>query len=123
MSLSCRIDLLNGVKFNPSWGIAMSIEMLNREVQGETVQTSNKSNAPVSGDVFGRIGNLETRLARTEREIDAAQAVRFRVFVEEMNAQLPADAMRRGRDVDAYDAICDHLLVLDRAIEGDPEDQ
>jgi putative hemolysin len=77
----------------------------------------------VSGDVFGRIGNLETRLARTEREIDAAQAVRFRVFVEEMNAQLPADAMRRGRDVDAYDSICDHLLVLDRSLEGDSEDQ
>jgi putative hemolysin len=101
----------------------MSIEMLNREIQGEAVQTSNNNNVPVSGDVFGRIGNLETRLARTEREIDAAQAVRFRVFVEEMNAQLPADAMRRGRDVDAYDSICDHLLVLDRSLEGDSEDQ
>ena len=101
----------------------MSIEMLKREVQGEAVQTSNNNNVPVSSDVFGRIGNLETRLARTEREIDAAQAVRYRVFVEEMNAQLPPDAMRRQRDVDAYDAFCDHLLVLDRSIEGDTEDQ
>jgi L-ornithine Nalpha-acyltransferase len=101
----------------------MSIEMLNREAQGETVQTTSNSSAPVSGDVFGRIGNLETRLARSEREIDAAQAVRFRVFVEEMNAQLPPDAMRRQRDIDSWDSICDHLLVLDRAIEGDPEDQ
>lgn len=74
-------------------------------------------------DVFGRIGSLETRLARNEREIDAAQQVRFRVFVEEMGARLPADAMRRGRDIDAFDAVCDHLLVLDNAIEGDPEDQ
>jgi putative hemolysin len=101
----------------------MSIEVLNREAQGETVQTSNKSSAPVTGDVFGRIGNLETRLARTEREIDAAQAVRYRVFVEEMKAQLPPDAMHRQRDVDSWDAICDHLLVLDRSIEGDTEDQ
>jgi putative hemolysin len=101
----------------------MSIEVLNREAQGETVQTSNKSSAPVTGDVFGRIGNLETRLARTEREIDAAQAVRYRVFVEEMKAQLPPDAMHRQRDVDSWDAICDHLLVLDRSIEGDAEDQ
>jgi putative hemolysin len=31
--------------------------------------------------------------------------------------------MRRGRDIDAFDAVCDHLLVLDNAIEGDPEDQ
>ncbi len=74
-------------------------------------------------DVFGRIGSLETRLARNEREIDAAQQVRFRVFVEDMGARLPADAMRRGRDIDAFDAVCDHLLVLDNAIEGDPEDQ
>lgn len=74
-------------------------------------------------DVFGRIGSLETRLARNEREIDAAQQVRFRVFVEEMGARLPADVMRRGRDIDAFDAVCDHLLVLDNAIEGDPEDQ
>lgn len=74
-------------------------------------------------NVFGRIGSLETRLARNEREIDAAQQVRFRVFVEEMGARLPADAMRRGRDIDAFDAVCDHLLVLDNAIEGDPEDQ
>jgi putative hemolysin len=101
----------------------MSIEVLNREAQGETVQTSNKSSAPVTGDVFGRIGNLETRLARTAREIDAAQAVRYRVFVEEMKAQLPPDAMQRQRDVDSWDAICDHLLVLDRSIEGDTEDQ
>ena len=75
------------------------------------------------GDVLGRIGNLETRLARNDREIDAAQSVRFKVFVEEMKARIPADAMRRKRDIDAYDAICDHLLVLDRSIDGDPEDQ
>ncbi len=101
----------------------MSIEMLNREVQGDTVQNIKKTSAPVTGDVFGRIGNLETRLARNEREIDAAQAVRYRVFVEEMHAQLPADAMRMKRDIDSWDAICDHLLVLDHSIEGDTEDQ
>ena len=66
---------------------------------------------------------LETRLARTEREIDAAQAVRYRVFVEEMHAQLPPEVARRKRDIDSWDAICDHLLVLDRSIEGDTEDQ
>jgi putative hemolysin len=49
--------------------------------------------------------------------------VRYRVFVEEMQATLPPEAMRRRRDVDAYDAICDHLLVLDNSIEGDVEDQ
>ncbi|MBP2559786.1 putative hemolysin [Neorhizobium galegae] len=99
----------------------MAIELLNREVITETTQAP--ASAPVSGDVFGRIGTLETRLARSEREIDAAQAVRYRVFVEEMNATLNPDAMRSRRDVDAFDAICDHLLVVDNAIEGDIEDQ
>lgn len=99
----------------------MALELLNRDVNPETNQAP--APIPARGDVFGRIGTLETRLARTAREIDAAQAVRYRVFVEEMKATLPPEAMRRRRDVDAYDAICDHLLVLDKSIEGDVEDQ
>jgi putative hemolysin len=73
--------------------------------------------------IYGQIGTLITRLAQNSREVDAAQALRFQVFVEEMNAKVPAEAMRRRRDFDAWDGICDHLLVLDTAIEGDPEDQ
>ncbi|MFN3501815.1 MAG: GNAT family N-acetyltransferase, partial [Allorhizobium sp.] len=76
-----------------------------------------------SRDLLGRIGSLETRLARSEREIDAAQAVRYRVFVEEMKAQVDPECARRGRDIDHWDGLCDHLLVLDRAIEGDTEEQ
>jgi putative hemolysin len=65
-----------------------------------------------------RVGSLEARLARTPEEIDAAQALRYRVFYEEMTA-VPTPEMRaRKRDFDAFDAICDHLLVLDHAREG-----
>ncbi|MFC3071649.1 GNAT family N-acetyltransferase [Shinella pollutisoli] len=74
-------------------------------------------------DALGRIGNLETRLARSPAESDAAQAVRYRVFAEEMNARLSPDAVRRKRDTDAWDMVCDHLLVLDTAIAGDAEEQ
>ena len=73
--------------------------------------------------VLGRIGTLETRLAVGREEIAAAQAIRYRVFVEEMGARLPPEAMRTGRDADAYDDICDHLIVLDRSLEGDAPDQ
>ncbi|WP_296083907.1 GNAT family N-acetyltransferase [uncultured Agrobacterium sp.] len=93
--------------------------IIGKSLGGAVLPAAEKREA----DVFGRIGSLETRLARNEREIDAAQQVRFRVFVDEMGARLPADAMRRRRDIDAFDAVCDHLLVLDNAIEGDPEDQ
>lgn len=102
----------------------MVSEVLERSIVGTGLGGAVLPSAEKrEADVFGRIGSLETRLARNEREIDAAQQVRFRVFVEEMGARLPADAMRRGRDIDAFDAVCDHLLVLDNAIEGDPEDQ
>ncbi len=102
----------------------MVSEVLERSIVGTSLGgTVLPAAEKREADVFGRIGSLETRLARNEREIDAAQQVRFRVFVEEMGARLPADAMRRRRDVDAFDAVCDHLLVLDNAIEGDPEDQ
>jgi putative hemolysin len=62
-----------------------------------------------------RTGNLGVRLAETRAEIDAAQALRYRVFYDEMGAQ-PSEAMARlRRDFDDFDAICDHLLVLDHA--------
>ena len=98
----------------------MALELLKHDVNTNHTQPVLEENV---GDLFGRIGSLETRLARNEREIDAAQAVRFHVFAEEMNAQLPPDAMRNRRDIDAYDAFCDHLLVVDTAIDGDIEEQ
>jgi len=73
--------------------------------------------------VLGRIGSLTVRLAMSRSEIEAAQSLRYRVFVEEMGAVLSTEAMRARRDFDRIDSYCDHLLVLDTAIEGDTEDQ
>lgn len=67
---------------------------------------------------FGEIaaGTLGVRLAISREEIDAAQALRWHVFYEEMGA-VPDDATRAARrDTDAYDAVADHLLVLDHAL-------
>jgi putative hemolysin len=58
-------------------------------------------------------GNLEVRLARSAAEIDAAQALRYRVFFEEMGAMPSAETRACRRDRDRFDAYCDHLLVLD----------
>lgn len=102
----------------------MAIELLDSANVVDTSQACIGTKAAVpTTDVLGRIANLETRLARTASEIDAAQAVRYKVFVEEMKAQVGPEADRRKRDVDSWDAICDHLLVLDTSIEGDAEDQ
>ncbi|MBR2535181.1 MAG: GNAT family N-acetyltransferase [Hyphomicrobium sp.] len=63
--------------------------------------------------IYGRIGNLEVRLARTRAEIRLAQRLRYQVFYEEMCAVPTRLAQFRRRDEDRYDAICDHLLVVD----------
>jgi putative hemolysin len=63
--------------------------------------------------IYGRVGNLEVRLARTWAEIKQAQRLRYQVFFEEMSAVPTRLAQFRRRDEDAYDALCDHLLVVD----------
>ena len=64
---------------------------------------------------MGRIGTLEVRLARTAAEVRQAQKVRYKVFYQEGSA-VPNPARRLARrDIDGYDAICDHLLVIDHA--------
>lgn len=62
---------------------------------------------------LGRIGSLEVRLAQSAAEVRAAQALRYRVFYEEMSAIADAQTLATRRDRDAFDRICDHLLVLD----------
>lgn len=78
---------------------------------------SPASYGPVDGlpTVLGKMGSLEVRLARTAAEVRRAQRVRFQVFFEEMNAQPSASAMLTRRDADPFDALCDHLLVVDTA--------
>ncbi|SCZ09879.1 GNAT family N-acetyltransferase [Microvirga guangxiensis] len=68
--------------------------------------------------VLGRIGSLEVRLATTSREIRQAQKLRFKVFYEEMSAVPQGASVFSRRDVDDYDWICDHLLVLDHEPKG-----
>jgi putative hemolysin len=63
-----------------------------------------------------RAGNLGVRLAMSDAEIDAVQALRFRVFYGEMGAVPDATTVATRRDRDRFDRIADHLLVIDHAI-------
>lgn len=63
--------------------------------------------------VYGQIGSLEVRLARSRADIHRAQRLRYHVFYEEMSATPNFRAQLRRRDKDPYDRICDHLLVYD----------
>jgi len=55
---------------------------------------------------------LYISLARNSAEIAEAQRLRYKVFAEEMGAQLTGTD---GLDVDGFDAYCDHLLVRESA--------
>jgi putative hemolysin len=64
---------------------------------------------------LGRVGSLEVRLAQTAAEVRQAQKLRYRVFYKEGSAMPSPGRLFARRDIDSYDAICDHLLVLDHA--------
>lgn len=47
-------------------------------------------------------------------EVGACQRLRYRVFYEELGAKAESDAHAIGMDADRFDAICDHLVVIQR---------
>lgn len=59
-------------------------------------------------------GQMEIRLAECVAEVEAAQALRYRVFYEEMSAKPTAEMAIARRDFDHFDQCCDHLIVIDR---------
>jgi L-ornithine Nalpha-acyltransferase len=77
-------------------------------VRSTTPTVAAAAGSALSGD------GLEIRLARSSDEVDAAQALRYRVFYEEMGARPTAQVAAERRDRDAFDARCDHLLILDQ---------
>lgn len=84
-------------------------------------QVIGAATVPGAGFPELRAGNLGVRLATTQAEIDAVQALRFRVFYGEMGAVPGGEASATGRDRDTYDAAADHLLVIDHEIGPGPE--
>ncbi|HET6608031.1 MAG TPA: GNAT family N-acyltransferase [Rhodopila sp.] len=74
------------------------------------------------GHPFGelRSGDLGVRLARNGDEIDAVQALRYRVFYEEMGARADEETRATQRDGDLYDGVADHLVVVDHSLGEGP---
>jgi len=56
---------------------------------------------------------LYVELARNDEDIRASQALRYRIFAEELGAKL--DSAEPGVDADRFDAHCQHLLVRESA--------
>ena len=66
-------------------------------------------------------GPLQVRLAQSAADVDAALALRYRIFYEKMGARPLPGMEQRRRDYDGFDEICDHLLVLDHSRGAGPE--
>jgi putative hemolysin len=58
---------------------------------------------------------FHTRLARDAADLAAAQALRYRVFVQEMGSDGPGVDHLRGLETDPFDEHFDHLLLIDAA--------
>jgi len=65
-----------------------------------------------------RSGHLEVRLAQSQEEIEASQALRYQVFYEECGAHASEQVAALKLDFDGVDAFCDHLLVIDHSQGG-----
>ena len=77
--------------------------------------TRPPAGAPASAIVDVVSGPLQVRLAESAADIDAAQALRYRIFYEIMGARPLPGMMQQRRDRDGFDQVCDHLLVLDHS--------
>jgi putative hemolysin len=62
---------------------------------------------------------LKVSWARNQHEVEQAQALRYRVFVDELGASLqpPAGQPTTGFDCDEFDDYCEHLIVRDTQTE------
>ena len=91
------------------------MQMIRPEAAGHFARTAiTWLRPPLTGDVsLGRIGPLEVRLARDKRDVKRAQKLRYKVFYKNGHAIADAATMLARRDKDAFDRICDHLLVID----------
>ena len=97
------------------------MNVVNQPVDFQIVPT--ETNAAKSSQTLGRIGSLEVRLTTNEKDIRAAQALRYKIFVEEMGAILSPSAMALELDFDAYDKYCEHFILLDTSILGGTNEQ
>ena len=90
--------------------------------QSQAAKPSTRCDA-YGQSLLGEIGPLQTRLIADPAELDAAQRLRYRIFGEEMGACFSQDTAATDRDEDRFDAVCDHLIVLDTTLPGDAPDQ
>lgn len=92
---------------------------ITKKLFGKKFATKTRSELALQKEIIA-----EKRIEKTKRpalqiswasnasEVKEAQRLRYKVFAEEMGANLPTHA--EGLDIDDFDAHCDHLLIRDQ---------
>jgi putative hemolysin len=94
-------------------GIAAQSAITWLKPQQKLFQISPALDRPFPPATLGRLGSLEVRLAQDKRDVKLAQKLRYKVFYKDGTAIADAATLLGRRDKDAFDKICDHLLVID----------
>jgi putative hemolysin len=96
---------------------------MTKEITLPTRDQTRQEAVPCDNRGFGEIRaqTMGVRLATARWELEAAEALRYRVFYEEMGAHATPDIAATRRDHDAFDEVADHLLVVDHARGEGPE--
>ena len=66
-------------------------------------------------DLLAEAGDLQVWLTTREADVVASQRLRYQVFYEEMAARPTAEMAASGLDIDAFDTICEFIIVVDNA--------
>jgi putative hemolysin len=112
-----RIDAVTGPEL-------ISAQTYERQVVGWTPEwlsrraiagSFHKRRQRGSASKVGAIGRLEVSLARDKRDIKCLQKLRYEIFYEHGPAVADIVTRLKRRDVDDFDKICDHLMVVDRS--------
>jgi putative hemolysin len=83
-----------------------------------TVTPNWRAVGAAANPLVGDEASLIVGWASCEADVRQAQALRYQVFAEEMDASLsPLPGTVPGLDSDRFDAFCDHLLVWARGAE------
>jgi len=108
---------------NPNYGRSNAMADVARPLNGPEFGDTDR--AALLDSLAGRnpeaaigTGPLVVRLARDAAEVRAAQALRYAVFYQEMDARPTAAVAAAKRDFDAFDNVADLLLVVDRSKDG-----
>ena len=66
---------------------------------------------------------FSVKLAESEAELQGAQRLRYRVFIEELGAAGAAADHEKRLEKDRFDPYFDHLILIDHSRAGDEKDQ